>query len=68
MILLYIDPGTGFMALQILAASFLGASFVFRKMLAQLLCRIGLHNKPKNTAWCLRCERLGSGKRAEKND
>ncbi len=39
-ILLYIDPGTGFLALQLLAGSFLGAFFVFRKRVLDITAYI----------------------------
>ena len=42
-ILLYIDPGMGFLALQMLAASGLGAIFVFRKRVADIIAYIILH-------------------------
>ncbi len=49
MILLYIDPGMGFIALQILAASFLGASFVFRKRVADITAYIMLRLRRKGS-------------------
>ena len=37
LILLYIDPGAGFLALQILAGSVIGMSFVFRRTTRRVL-------------------------------
>jgi len=40
MILLYIDPGMGFLALQMLAGGLLGGVFVFRKRVEELAASI----------------------------
>ncbi len=47
-ILLYIDPGMGFIALQMLVASGLGAIFVFRKRVVDITAYIIFHLRRKN--------------------
>jgi len=42
LILLYIDPGIGFLTLQILAGSLLGVAFYFRRTTSQILRRVRL--------------------------
>jgi len=37
LVLLYIDPGIGFLTLQILAGSLLGLAFYFRRTTSQIL-------------------------------
>lgn len=39
-VLLYIDPGVGFLALQMLIGSFLGLSFYFRRTVLRCLERV----------------------------
>ncbi len=43
MILLYIDPGIGFLALQMLSVSFLGIVFVFRRTLWNITAYLRTH-------------------------
>ena len=42
LVLLYIDPGFGFLALQLLAASLMGAAFYFRRTTSQILRHVRL--------------------------
>jgi len=44
-VLLYIDPGVGFLALQILAGSVLGISFFFRRTTARVLKFLRINGK-----------------------
>lgn len=46
-VLLYIDPGMGFIALQMLAATLLGGAFVFRRTLLNITTYIKLHLRRK---------------------
>jgi len=48
MILLYIDPGMGFLALQVLVGGFLGAFFVFRKRVEEITAWVIFHLRKKN--------------------
>ena len=42
LVLLYIDPGMGFVALQILMGSLMGIAFYFRRTSSQILKRVRL--------------------------
>ena len=42
LVLLYIDPGIGYLTLQILAGSLLGLAFYFRRTTSQILRRVRL--------------------------
>ena len=44
-VLLYIDPGIGFFAVQMVVGSMLGAVFYFRRAIRLLLTRMGIFAK-----------------------
>jgi hypothetical protein len=47
-VILYIDPGIGFVILQFLAASVLGIAFYFRKTTRQVLDSLKFFSRRKN--------------------
>lgn len=47
-VLLYIDPGIGFLTLQILAGSMLGVAFYFRQKTSQILKNVRLMFRRKD--------------------
>jgi len=47
-VFLYIDPGIGFLTLQILAGSLLGIAFYFRRTISQIQKRLRLFFRRKD--------------------